>query len=443
MRIFKKYVYTVTALVLAAGAFIFSCGFALWVPRGVTVNGVSVGGMTYGAAYSLLRLRTEEELRGRRLEICADGRTFDFVFPEITYGEEFMSALRGARRGESIISPPTYRLADEEMAISRICARCERPPEEPKVIFNPTGAPFTVEAGREGRTVDVKKLRADIARSLGGAFERVYVAFNYIPPALSEGQIERDTALLSSFTTGFDGSAAERAHNIALAAEKLNGRVIAAGEVLSFNGAVGARTAANGFKIAKIISGGRFVDGYGGGVCQVSTTLYNAALLAGLEIVEYHPHSLLVSYVPPSRDAMVSGDYFDLRIKNPSPVPVYIRAFASSDSVTFRLYGRSDGFSYAFSSEVSAVIPSPEPVTVEGDEDRVISYAKEGAESACYLIKSKDGKEEKILLRKDKYLSVAEIRQVRRGNGGEKQGKTAEGRGGAGADVRGGAQNAA
>lgn len=419
MKIFKKTVCTVTALVLAAGAFIFSCGFALWVPRGVSVNGVGVGGMTYRAAYALLRLKAEEELKGKRLEICADGRIYDFIFPEIIYEERFMSALRGAKRGESVISPPTYRLADEDMAIARICALCERRSEEPKVIFNATGAPFTVEAGRDGRTVDVKKLRADIARSLGGAFGKVYVSFNYFSPQLTEEQIARDTALISSFTTRFDGSAEDRAHNIALAAEKLNGRVIAAGEVLSFNGAVGARTAANGFKIAKIISGGRFVDGYGGGVCQVSTTLYNAALLAGLEIVEYHPHSLLVCYVPPSRDAMVSGDYFDLRIKNPSPVPVYIRASASSDSVTFKLYGRSDGFSYAFSSEVSAVIPSPEPVTVEGDEDRVISYAKEGAESVCYLIKKKDGKEEKILLRKDKYLSVAEIRQVKRGDGGQ------------------------
>lgn len=417
MKVLKRIIPIFAALALTASAFIFTCGFLLWVPRGASVNGVKVGGLTYTAAYERLKLSAEEQLKGKRLRISGGGRTYDFIFPEISYEEHFMQTLKEVKRGESALSPVRYFLVDEESVISRICAALARPPAEPSVIFNPTGKPFTIVKGEDGRAVDADRLRRDIDKSLEGAFNEVYVAFNYSSPRIDEGQIERDTRPLSSFTTWFDGSVKERAHNIALAAEKLNGKVLASGGVLSFNAVVGPRTAANGFKIAKIIEGGKFVPGYGGGVCQVSTTLYNAALLAGLEIVEYHPHSLLVSYVPPSRDAMVSGDYFDLRIKNPSPVPVYIRATAAENSITFSLYGRSDGYSYAFSSEVSAVIPSPQPVTVEGDEDKVISGAKEGAESVCYLIKSRDGQEEKILLRKDKYLAVAEVRQVKRTDG--------------------------
>ena len=85
---------------------------------------------------------------------------------------------------------------------------------------------------------------------------------------------------------------------------------------------MGARTKARGFLPAKIIENGEFVEGVGGGVCQVSTTLYNCALLAGFNIEEYHPHSLAVSYVPPSRDAMVSGLSCDLKIKNNSDIIV-------------------------------------------------------------------------------------------------------------------------
>lgn len=96
-------------------------------------------------------------------------------------------------------------------------------------------------------------------------------------------------------------------HNIALAAEKINGCILADGEEFSFNGRVGARTESNGFLSAPIILEGDFVEGVGGGVCQASTTVYNAALLAGMEITEQHPHSLRVGYVEPSFDAMVSG----------------------------------------------------------------------------------------------------------------------------------------
>ena len=419
MKAFKRIICTVTALAFMVSAFIFSCGFLFWVPRGVRVNGTNIGGMTYSGAYKLLRLKTEEELMGKCLRIYAADRIYDFIFPEIGYEEHFMSALKQAERGESIDAPVRYYLADEDGIISRICNACEFDAKDPEIIFNASGKPFTIVDGKDGRKVNVEKLKSDISHSLEGSFKAVYVAFNYFAPQLTEDEIAENTRLLSSFTTYFNSGAEERSHNIALAAKKLNGRMLAPGEVLSFNETVGARTAANGFKIAKIISGGKFVNGYGGGVCQVSTTLYNAALLAGLEIIEFHPHSLMVSYVPPSRDAMVSGSYFDLRVKNPSVQPVYIRATTSDGSITFSLYGRSDGYSYAFSSEVCAVIPSPDPVTIEGDEDRIISGAKEGAESVCYLIKKKDGKEQKILLRKDKYMSVAEVRQVKRGQSEE------------------------
>ena len=414
MKHLRQIISVFTALVLWTGAFLLLPAFTARVPRGVTVNGTAVGGLKYAVAYSRLLTQAEEGLRGKRLDICADEHVYEFIFPEIEIVQDFRSALRAAKKGESIISPVSYRLADEEGVIRRIAAAENRQAEENSVKFNPSGSPFTIVRGRAGRVLDEGKLRADIEEALGGRFGRVYASFNYVQPVPTEEEIARDTAELCRFSTAFDDGAKERAHNISLAASKLSGVSIAAGGVLSFNATVGARTAANGFRIAKIIEGGRFVPGYGGGVCQVSTTLYNAALLAGLEVVEYHPHSLLVSYVPPSRDAMVSGDYFDLKIRNTRPSPVYIRAEVSGGVLTFTLYGREDGFDYSFETQLGEPLPCPQPVVVEGDEDKIISPAREGTVSCCYLIKKKGGSEERMLLREDKYLPVAEVRQVRR-----------------------------
>ncbi|HAA34798.1 MAG TPA: hypothetical protein DCD97_05755 [Firmicutes bacterium] len=116
-----------------------------------------------------------------------------------------------------------------------------------------------------------------------------------------------------SFMTGFGGG--NRGHNIMLAASSLNNYLLAPGEVFSFNKATMPRDAEHGYKMAPIIVGGSVIPGYGGGVCQVSTTLYNAVKRAGLEVVERFPHSRPVGYVPKGMDATVS-DYLDFKFRN-------------------------------------------------------------------------------------------------------------------------------
>ena len=104
---------------------------------------------------------------------------------------------------------------------------------------------------------------------------------------------------------------------------------------------MGPRVKSSGYTEAPTIVNGTLVPGLGGGVCQVSSTLYNAALLADLEIVERRPHSLRVSYVPASRDAVISGDYIDLKFKNTTGYPIFIGGYASGSSVTMTVYGSS------------------------------------------------------------------------------------------------------
>ena len=222
---------------------------------------------------------------------------------------------------------------------------------------------------------------------------------------VSEGE-KFTVELLNSYTTYFDGKNEARSHNIRLAASLIDGTVLQNGEIFSFNERVGQRTSERGFKHAAIIENGEFVEGVGGGVCQVSTTLYNAALLSGCRIVEYHPHSLAVSYVPPSRDAMVSGSFFDLKFENATGSTVYIKSVAGENYVSFKLYGRDFGIKYSLNSQVTGTIEPPEEFT---DDIALVRSGRTGTISEGYLTVTKNGFSRVIFLRRDKYAPQKKI----------------------------------
>lgn len=209
-----------------------------------------------------------------------------------------------------------------------------------------------------------------------------------------------DVKLLASFTTRFDGGNEARSHNIRLAAKLIDGVALKCGETFSFNRAVGERTAARGFQSATIIENGGFTEGIGGGVCQVSTTLYNAALLCGCAIVEHHPHSLAISYVPPSCDAMVSGTFFDLRFKNTTGGTLYFTSSAGKNFLTFKVWGKDFGVRYSYRTLVTGAIAAPEEFT---DDISLVCEGRDGILSEGYLTVTKNGRSREILLRRDAY----------------------------------------
>lgn len=143
---------------------------------------------------------------------------------------------------------------------------------------------------------------------------------------------------IAQYSTYFDSRQVNRTENIRLAAKALDGKVLAPGERFSFNESVGERTAEAGYKEAMIIVGKEFVPGLGGGVCQVSSTLYNVVNLAGLEILERHAHSLEITYVPYGQDATVAYGVLDFRFKNSTDTFLLIRSFVEGDTLTFQLY---------------------------------------------------------------------------------------------------------
>src|SRR5205085_341068 len=146
------------------------------------------------------------------------------------------------------------------------------------------------------------------------------------------------SGLVASYQT-FYGGEANRIHNVELVAHLVDGHVIAPGAVFSFNQATGARTAAKGFKVAPVIINGELKTGLGGGVCQVSTTVFNAAYEAGLPIVARTNHALYISHYPQGRDATVNYPDTDLKFVNDTGHWLLLRTWVGSSSLTVALYG--------------------------------------------------------------------------------------------------------
>ncbi len=198
------------------------------------------------------------------------------------------------------------------------------------------------------------------------------------------------------FSTNFSTSSEARKNNIKVALSKFDGLVLDKGEVLSFNQTTGVRNKESGYQEAKIISGGSYIEGYGGGVCQVSTTLYNAALLSDLEILEVHSHSLPVGYVEPSFDAMVNIGSSDLRIRNNTNGKIIITTSYKNDVCKVKIFGEKNKYKITRISEKIKVIPASEDV-IETDykkfnledldigEEKRVSYSKDGFYSNGYL----------------------------------------------------------
>ena len=213
--------------------------------------------------------------------------------------------------------------------------------------------PFVYTAGEDGSEPDRNAL-FDLLAGLDPKKQElsVSVPFDPIAPEVTEETLRETHALLAEYTTSFAEKSlkkANRVHNIKLAAERIHGVVVEPGAVFSMNKTIGDRTKGNGYLLAGAIANGTSTTEYGGGVCQVSTTLFNAVLMADLEVVERYHHSWPMQYAPVGRDATISTGIKDFRFRNTTDAPVTITASVDEQAhtVTVRLYGRhSADFAY-------------------------------------------------------------------------------------------------
>lgn len=311
--------------------------------------------------------------------------------------------------------------------INRIARNLFVAPKDAKIIFTPKKEqPFTITSEVIGVELD-KTALFDLIYEQYVKTDNVIVMLpvKITHPAKTRNYLLQETAFRGGFSTSIATSGGDRKHNIYRSLNALNGSIIAPDQRFSFNEKVGVRSAANGYRIAKIIVGGEFVDGNGGGVCQTSTTLYNAVLLSGLKVDQANRHSQQVSYVPVGFDAMVNYGTSDLVFTNNTKRNVYIVTRHTSNRISILLFGEAlgDGIEFKTFSETVKTIPyGKEKVEIDSigkyadrvlyeDESFLLKNGTDGFVVKSYLLTLKNEKEvHRKLLRIDTYQPQSPVR---------------------------------
>lgn len=279
-----------------------------------------------------------------------------------------------------------------------------------------TKNPFTIYPEVEGIDFDVEAAKEQLKEEK----EEYIIKLTITKPKVTIDKIgsEAFPDQLATFTTRYDVSDVDRTTNLQIACQKINGKIVLAGETFSYNKALGPRTAAAGYKNGKIYAGGEVVDGIGGGICQISSTLYNTVLMSNLEIVERRNHQFVTSYVPAGRDATVVYGMTDFKFKNTRKYPVRIVASARNGIATISMYGIKEEKEYTFSFSTKTIASIPFSTKYEEDASLALGTEKikqkgaNGLKTETYMTKMLNGKViSTTLLSRDTYDAMARIIQ--------------------------------
>lgn len=298
----------------------------------------------------------------------------------------------------------------------------EREFAEAGISFNPNavqGEMFNFSSGQVGVKINDAKLLSDV---LAGKTQ-IEISVRETKPQFSAGELKKSTAKRSCQSTSFAGSEEGRRFNLKKAMQTFNGLVVMPNEEVSFNKVLNSRDNGEPYKEAMIILNGVFTKGLGGGICQASTTIYNAVLMAGLDVLEVHRHTLPVGYVEKGFDAMVNDCGVDMRFRNNTELPIYIKTYADEVNVFAEVYGESLGdVWYKKVSEKVRDIEPEEPQIIADENGKYISrikykgefftekYAKKGYEVKGYLYTYSGNEVKSIkLVRHEKYASTRAI----------------------------------
>jgi len=354
--------------------------------NGVWVDDIDLGGMTFEEASDILSQKASEMLEKIRFELVYGDKRWVFNYKDINaytdWDTKIVEAYEAGRKGtleerynkvKEIeangfkVQTSLYYDLDRIMSdIEAIAEEISYDAVDAEIKFYPDRTnKFEISQEKSGLFLDADEVFNTIKQRMEkGEYGEVLLVPTEVAPQVTKADLQKLTHRIVQFSTSLAGSSADRKHNVRLALSKINGYRLDPGEVLSFNKAVGPRTAKAGFRPAPVIMPDKSMqDDYGGGVCQASSTLYNAALRADLEIVERYHHSFPVAYLPAGLDATVSYGGADLKIKNNRETPVFIRTFSSGDRVYVEIYGEpfpNNGY-IECTSVTREVVPAPQP----------------------------------------------------------------------------------
>ena len=417
--------------------------------RGVTIDGVDVGGMTKEEATQAVSRVSATEGSSFQITVNIGNQSWsidsgkvpmtrniqEMVEKAYAYGRSNTTTIRGTdvtpfqerlntvsalqANPVKLTTAVTYDRETIRAMTDSIAAYVSHDAVSASVAtFDFTTRSFTFNSDTNGAYVSATELYDQVIACLDAG--NVNATLNIEPEVLlaetTKAELMNSFRKVSSYTTDTTKDS-NRNNNIRLSAEAINGVTVLPGETFSFNETTGQRTAAKGYKEATAISGGQSVPEVGGGVCQTSSTLFNAVARANLEIVYRSPHAWPSSYVQKGMDATVNWPNLDFKFRNNTDWPVFIVAYYENRKVTVELYGMSlgDGVTIDLESEVTRTIQAPEGIkyvqntSMQAGTSKRTVKARTGYEVDTYQVWYQNGKEfKRELLCTSKYKAYQE-----------------------------------
>ncbi len=420
----------------AAAAAVFFAGPAYGkektLPDGFFVGEISLGGMTEEQARQAVAAEAER-LSERKITLDIAGNVssvtaeklgvswsnkdvVERAMDQVSSGNLVRQYMMRKDTEKSPVHIPLETRVDESKAESFIKSQTEGLMDEPQnaSIVRTDGA-FQITPGVSGKVVDMAATKMALDQALLNQSQdevRATAVVAEKQPDIVEEDLASIGDVLGTFTTDFSSSGSSRSGNLSNGASKINGHVLMPGETLSGYECMHPFTTANGYYTAAAYEGGRVVDSIGGGVCQIATTLYNAALRAELEITQRQNHSMVVGYVKPSMDAAIAGTVKDIKITNNYSTPIYVEGYTENRKLTFTIYGKETRPGNRTVEYVSETLRSFSPGAPAEQVDpsmapgsrRQVQSAHRGVKSRLWKVVTVDGVEtERTLLHTDTY----------------------------------------
>jgi vancomycin resistance protein YoaR len=306
-----------------------------------------------------------------------------------------------------------------EQVLTELAPVTDRQPRDAALLVLVKSKNIALIPAIEGRKLDIQKSVKDaFAQPQMQLASVIDLKFNIQTPKLTDATFAGINTMLAQYSTHFKPWDYDRNANLQLATQRIHGTVLKPGEIFSYNNIVGNRTQQQGFRMAPVILDGKLVPDWGGGVCQVSSTLYNSALLANLEIVDRNNHGRAIGYVPLGFDATVVDNQIDFKFKNNLSRPIMLHATITDNELFFAVLGDVRDtpppieLDYVVHRVIEPVeVKQPDP-TLEVGKEVVDESPQRGFRVSTYRIRKVDGKEERQLLATDDYDPVNKIIKI-------------------------------
>ena len=374
------------------------CAAGETILKGVSIDKLDVSGMTREEALAALE-SYEKNLGGQSIKLGIGDNVIEAKLSDlgVTFdNEDLVDEAIGVGHAGNIVKrykdqkdlqhsgktfPLSWQTNEDTVRtyVENNCTKYDKKAQNAS-LTRENGA-FNFVAGTEGLELNVDSAVRTISDYLENSWtsdntEVLNLETQVTEPEGSAEELANIKDLLGSFTTSFSTSGSNRCKNVSSGASHINGTVLYPGEEFSAYETVSPFTEANGYAMAGSYLNGEVVDSMGGGICQVSTTLYNAVLRAELNVTERSPHSMTVHYVDLSEDAAIAGTYKDFKFVNSTEYPIYIEGYTTSDKkITFNIYGketRDKNRTISFESQI--VSETPATTILQEDAGQGIGY---------------------------------------------------------------------